>query len=162
MPAVLLAYEITSYDIRMGKLLHRPGLAIEALQQIRIAGQVWKQDLDGYVLAGALLAGFKHRRHCPLAQLAEQLEIAQLGRFRYRLVQGIVVVAVGGAVVVDAGQRIRPERPEVVDAAALAEAVGPRAIAQAATGALSPEAAVKEAEDKYKKIWEKWAERKLI
>jgi len=34
--------------------------------------------------------------------------------------------------------------------------------AQAATGALSPEAAVKEAEDKYKKIWEKWAERKLI
>jgi len=34
--------------------------------------------------------------------------------------------------------------------------------AQAATGALSPEAAVKEAEDKYKKIWEKWTERKLI
>jgi multiple sugar transport system substrate-binding protein len=34
--------------------------------------------------------------------------------------------------------------------------------AQAATGALTPEAAVKEAEDKYKKIWEKWAERKLI
>src|SRR5262245_10665539 len=34
--------------------------------------------------------------------------------------------------------------------------------AQAATGALSPEAAVKEAEEKYKKIWEKWAERKLI
>ena len=34
--------------------------------------------------------------------------------------------------------------------------------AQAATGAMSPEAAVKEAENKYKKIWEKWAERKLI
>ena len=34
--------------------------------------------------------------------------------------------------------------------------------AQAATGTLSPEAAVKEAEEKYKKIWEKWAERKLI
>ena len=34
--------------------------------------------------------------------------------------------------------------------------------AQAATGALSPEDAVKEAEDKYRKIWEKWAERKLL
>ena len=35
-------------------------------------------------------------------------------------------------------------------------------VAQAATDALSPEAAVKEAEAKYKKAREKWAERKLI
>ena len=34
--------------------------------------------------------------------------------------------------------------------------------ASAATGAQSPEAAVKEAEEKCKKIWEKWKERKLI
>ncbi|RPH66135.1 MAG: hypothetical protein EHM78_24150 [Myxococcaceae bacterium] len=34
--------------------------------------------------------------------------------------------------------------------------------AKAATGTLSPEAAVKEAEEGYRKIWEKWAERKLI
>lgn len=34
--------------------------------------------------------------------------------------------------------------------------------AQAATGTLTPEAAVKEAEEKCKKIWEKWKERKLI
>jgi hypothetical protein len=34
--------------------------------------------------------------------------------------------------------------------------------AQAATGTLTPEAAVKEAEEKCKKIWEKWQERKLI
>jgi len=34
--------------------------------------------------------------------------------------------------------------------------------AQAATGALSPEAAVKEAEEKCKRVWEKWQERKLI
>ena len=34
--------------------------------------------------------------------------------------------------------------------------------ASAATGAQTPEAAVKEAEEKCKKIWEKWKERKLI
>jgi len=34
--------------------------------------------------------------------------------------------------------------------------------AKAATGALTPEAAIKEAEEQYKRIWEKWAERKLI
>ena len=34
--------------------------------------------------------------------------------------------------------------------------------ASAATGAATPEAAVKEAEEKCKKIWEKWKERKLI
>jgi multiple sugar transport system substrate-binding protein len=34
--------------------------------------------------------------------------------------------------------------------------------AQAATGALSPEAAVKEAEEKCKRIWAKWREKKLI
>jgi len=34
--------------------------------------------------------------------------------------------------------------------------------AQAATGTLTPEAAVKEAEEKCKKIWQKWADQKLI
>jgi multiple sugar transport system substrate-binding protein len=34
--------------------------------------------------------------------------------------------------------------------------------ASAATGAATPEAAVKEAEEKCKKVWEKWKERKLI
>jgi len=34
--------------------------------------------------------------------------------------------------------------------------------AKAATGALSPEEALKDAEAQYKKIWEKWADRKLI
>jgi multiple sugar transport system substrate-binding protein len=34
--------------------------------------------------------------------------------------------------------------------------------AQAATGQLSPEDAVKEAEDKCKRIFEKWRERKLL
>jgi multiple sugar transport system substrate-binding protein len=34
--------------------------------------------------------------------------------------------------------------------------------AQAATGAMSPEDAVKEAEAKCKRIWAKWQERKLI
>ena len=34
--------------------------------------------------------------------------------------------------------------------------------AQAATGALSPEDAIKEADGKCKRIWAKWQERKLI
>ncbi|MGZ3446574.1 MAG: carbohydrate ABC transporter substrate-binding protein, partial [Myxococcaceae bacterium] len=34
--------------------------------------------------------------------------------------------------------------------------------AKAATSTLTPEAAVKEAEDSCKRIWEKWTERKLI
>ena len=34
--------------------------------------------------------------------------------------------------------------------------------AQASTGALSPEDAIKEAEAKYKKIWSKWQQRKMI
>jgi len=34
--------------------------------------------------------------------------------------------------------------------------------AKAASGALSPEGAVKEAEQRYRRLWDKWADRKLL
>src|SRR5262249_61626176 len=53
---------------------------------------------------------------------------------RDSLIAKAVIVTVGSAVVGDNGRCIKEERTEVVHAAAHAEAVGPRAVAQAAHG----------------------------
>ena len=64
--------------------LHFP---LEARHRVRVSGPFLGEDLDGDDLVQAGVQGLVHRAHAPLAELGQQLvlaELAQIGRFGRR------------------------------------------------------------------------------
>src|SRR5262249_47299792 len=78
----------TRHDVRMVELAHHQPLAMHALHEARVLGDVAEKHLEGHGTIEADLMCLVDRAHGALAQLLEQAEIAEhraflilLGRF---------------------------------------------------------------------------------
>jgi len=63
-------------DVRVIKRRGRPRLALESLEHVRVAGQLFWQELQSHLPPKLQILGFKHLSHAAFPQKANDLESA--------------------------------------------------------------------------------------